>query len=95
MNTIGMGNIEPLNTDPVIAKKKTKKKRLKMKSFITYLSDNLNESKDRINDKGEIVPEVCDKCGGKVVLQIHGEPVYICKECGKYFGTMPCNINKH
>ena len=52
---------------------------------------NLNESKTgkKKNDKGEIVPEKCDKCGGKVVLQIHGEPVYICKECGKYFGTMP------
>ena len=41
------------------------------------------------NDKGEIVPEKCDKCGGEVVLQIHGEPVYLCKDCGKYFGTMP------
>lgn len=47
------------------------------------------------NDKGEIVPEKCDKCGGKVVLQIHGEPVYVCKECGKYFGTMPCNIKEN
>ena len=54
---------------------------------------NLNESKKRKkqvrNDEGELVPETCDKCGGKVVCQIHGEPVYICKECGKYFGTMP------
>ena len=52
---------------------------------------NLNESrtKKKLNDKGETVPEKCDKCGGEVVLQIHGEPVYICKECGKYFGTMP------
>ena len=52
---------------------------------------NLNESrtKKKLNDKGETVPEKCDKCCGEVVLQIHGEPVYICKECGKYFGTMP------
>lgn len=53
----------------------------------------LNESKKRKkqvkNDKGELVPETCDKCGGKVVVQIHGEPVYVCKDCGKYFGTMP------
>ena len=58
----------------------------------------LNESKKRKkqvkNDKGELVPETCDKCGGKIVVQIHGEPVYICKECGKYFGTMPFNLNE-
>ena len=58
----------------------------------------LNESKKRKkqikNDKGEVVPENCDKCGGKVVCQIHGEPVYVCKDCGKYFGTMPCKLNE-
>ena len=55
----------------------------------------LNETrKQRKNDKGEIVPETCDKCGGKVVCQIHGEPVYVCKDCGKYFGTMPFNLNE-
>lgn len=58
----------------------------------------LNESKKRKkqvkNDKGEVVPETCDKCGGKVVCQIHGEPVYVCKDCGKYFGTMPCTLNE-
>ena len=47
------------------------------------------------NDKGEIVPEKCDKCGGKVVLQIHGEPVYVCKDCGKYFGTMPFTLKEN
>ena len=58
----------------------------------------LNESKKRKkqvkNDEGKLVPETCDKCGGKVVCQIHGEPVYVCKDCGKYFGTMPCNLNE-
>ena len=58
----------------------------------------LNESKKGKkqvkNDKGELVPETCDKCGGKVVVQIHGEPVYVCKDCGKYFGTMPCTLNE-
>lgn len=58
----------------------------------------LNESKKRKkqvkNDKGELVPETCDKCGGKVVCQIHGEPVYVCKDCGKYFGTVPFNLNE-
>jgi hypothetical protein len=49
--------------------------------------------KTRKNDKGEIVPEKCDKCGSKVGLYIKGEPVYLCsnKDCGKYFGTMPFN----
>lgn len=55
----------------------------------------LNESKKVIkNDEGELVPEKCDKCGGKVCLQIHGEPVYVCSKCGKYFGTMPCHLNE-
>lgn len=58
----------------------------------------LNESKKRKkqvkNDEGELVPEKCDKCGGEVVCQIHGEPVYVCKDCGKYFGTMPFNLNE-
>ena len=57
---------------------------------------NLEESKKVVkNDKGEIVPERCDKCGGKVSVQIHGEPVYLCKDCGKYFGTMPCGLNEN
>ncbi len=57
---------------------------------------NLEEGKKRTvkNDKGETVPEKCDKCGGDVVCQIHGEPVYVCKDCGKYFGTMPCNVSE-
>ena len=54
------------------------------------------EGKKKIikNDKGEVVPEKCDKCGGKVALQIHGEPVYLCKDCGKYFGTMPFSLKE-
>ena len=56
---------------------------------------NLEESKKVVkNDEGETVPEKCDKCGGDVVVQIHGEPVYICKECGKYFGTVPCRLDE-
>jgi predicted nucleotidyltransferase len=55
----------------------------------------INESKKIIkNDKGDVVPEKCDKCGGKVVCQIHGEPVYVCKDCGKYFGTMPFTLKE-
>lgn len=58
--------------------------------------DVLQEGRKKVvkNDEGEIVPEKCDKCGGDVVCQIHGEPVYVCKECGKYFGTVPFNLDE-
>ena len=50
----------------------------------------VSESKKRLrkNDEGENVPETCE-CGGKVCVQIHGEPVFICSKCGKYYGTLP------
>ena len=56
----------------------------------------LQESRKKIvkNDKGEIVPDTCTKCGGNIVLQIHGEPVYICSKCGKYYGTMPFTLHE-
>lgn len=65
----------------------------------------LNESKKKkknkkdktvYNDKGEVVPEFCDKCGSKVGVYICGEPVYKCtnKKCHKYFGTMPFSLNE-
>lgn len=59
--------------------------------------NNIIENKKKIikNDKGEIVPDKCDKCGGEIVLQIHGEPVYVCKDCGKYFGTMPFHLKEN
>lgn len=45
------------------------------------------------NDEGEIVPEVCPKCGSKVGIFIQGEPVYLCtnKECRIFFGVVPFN----
>ena len=43
----------------------------------------------RKNDKGETVPETCKKCGGKIVVALKGEPVFICKDCGEYYGTLP------
>ena len=57
----------------------------------------LSESKKKVvkNDKGKVVPDTCDKCGGEVVVQIHGEPVYVCKDCGKYFGTVPFTLKEN
>jgi DNA-binding Lrp family transcriptional regulator len=59
-------------------------------------TSSMSEGRKKVvkNDEGEIVPEKCDKCGGDVVVQIHGEPVYICKDCGKYFGTVPFTLKE-
>ena len=46
-----------------------------MKTFKTFLFEKL-----RKNDKGETVPETCKKCGGKIVVALKGEPVFICKD---------------
>lgn len=40
------------------------------------------------NEDGEVVPNVCPRCGGDVVIKIKGEPVYLCNKCNKYFGTV-------
>lgn len=45
----------------------------------------------RVNDKGERVPETCPKCGFKIGVYLHGEPVYLCSnpKCKTYYGTVP------
>ena len=52
--------------------------------------------KERVNDKGEIVPDKCTKCDSPIEIYLKGEPVYLCsnKKCGKYYGTVPSNINE-
>lgn len=50
----------------------------------------LNEKK---NEKGEEIPKKCPKCGGDIGLFFKGEPVYLCKNCNKYFGTAPFPSN--
>ena len=50
--------------------------------------------KTRYNDKGEKVPDICTKCGGKIGIFIQGEPVYLCVDCKKYYGTVPFSNNK-
>ena len=57
----------------------------------------LQESKKKkriYNDEGNIVPNICPKCGGTVVLKIKGEPVYVCRNCDAYYGTMPFNLKE-
>lgn len=46
------------------------------------------------NDEGKIVPDTCPKCGGEVVVQIKGEPIYVCGNCGEYFGTVPFTLHE-
>ena len=60
------------------------------------LNEYIQESVERINDKGESIPEVCDKCGSKVGLYLKGEPVWLCsnKDCNKYYGTPPCHVQE-
>ena len=68
--------------------------------IINYLNDQeeldeITEARiERVNDKGKVVPVRCDKCGGDVAVIIRGEPVWLCKECRKYFGAVPCNIQE-
>ena len=59
----------------------------------SFMSEYLQSSHPRkkkkvMNDEGKEVPEKCPKCGGDIGLFIQGEPVYLCKKCKKYFGTM-------
>lgn len=57
----------------------------------------LQESKKKkriYNDEGNIVPNICPKCGGTVVVKIKGEPVYVCSNCDAYYGTMPFNLKE-
>lgn len=61
---------------------------MSMAEFYSKYSQVSESKKQRKNDKGEVVPETCE-CGGKVCVQIHGEPVFICNKCGKYYGTLP------
>lgn len=72
------------------------------RSKLTQESTNVFESghfakyKDDVlgfNDEGMAVMKKCD-CGGKISIAMKGEPVYICESCGKYYGTVPCNIQE-
>lgn len=53
------------------------------------ITDKRAEIKKAAMNEGtkEDIPKVCPACGGQVICTFKGEPVYICKECEKYFGT--------
>lgn len=59
-------------------------------SFMSEYLQSSHKRKKKVvrNDEGEIVPEKCPKCGGDIGVFIQGEPVYLCKNCKKYFGTV-------
>lgn len=48
----------------------------------------------RKNDKGETVPEICPKCGGKIGVFLQGEPIFKCTKCGAYFGVVQFSKSK-
>lgn len=48
----------------------------------------------RKNGKGETVPEICPKCGGKIGVFLQGEPIFKCTKCGAYFGVVPFSKSK-
>ena len=38
----------------------------------------------------------CKKCGSSNIgVFVKGEPVYLCKDCGAYNGTVPCKIHEN
>lgn len=59
-------------------------------SFMSEYLQSSHKRKKKVvrNDKDEIVPDKCPKCGGDIGVFIQGEPVYLCKNCKKYFGTV-------
>lgn len=59
----------------------------------SFMSEYLQSSHPRkkkkvMNYEGKEVPDKCTKCGGDIGVFIQGEPVYLCKNCKKYFGTV-------
>lgn len=62
---------------------------LEMINEAKYLRDK--DGKFWLTDKNKKVPAVCPKCGAEMQLQIHGEPIFICKN-NHYYGTLKFNL---
>lgn len=65
-------------------------------AYLSGLKDPANISQyhgimTESNDKGEIIPNECPKCGSKIGVFFAGEPIFKCtnKECKQYFGVVP------
>ena len=60
-------------------------------AMINYLRDEVQHENSRLNNKRKSIPEICPKCGSKIVLKLMGEPVWICSndDCKEYFGVKP------
>lgn len=71
--------------------KRLKKESEEKKAQEESEKEEITEAK---NEEGNEIPDKCNKCGGKIELQIHSEPVYICSECGEYFGVKPRGISE-
>lgn len=72
------------------AKNKGKKNAVGGDAFRQTISEGKKKKKvARKNDKGEAIPDTCS-CGGKIGLYMHGEPVWLCSKCEKFYGTLPC-----
>lgn len=81
-----------LKTGGTLLDKLDEKSKIKFSVILSDPNDSeflKKGGKIRKNEEGEIVPEKCDVCGGDIVVQIHGEPIYLCKECNKFFGVVP------
>ena len=62
--------------------------RLLKEAKLNQMMEKASE-KERLNDKGKIVPKTCPKCGGDIICVLAGEPIYKCKNCNKFFGVVP------
>ena len=68
-------------------------KSLYQDEYQIVVSKGLDESTVLESKKAkDLGPKVCSKCGSKNIgVFFQGEPIYKCKDCGKYLGTVPFN----
>lgn len=65
--------------------------------YYMYLERNKDKSiKESYIDESKIVkPEKCTKCGStNIGVFIQGEPIFKCKDCGEYLGTVPVPVKE-